>query len=602
MNKTCALALITSLCMIRSAPAWAACKLETAVLPVTMMSGQPTVPALINDTPVKLVLDSGSFFSMLTPTAAAKLNLSRTAIPMTLEGVSGSAQAYSTVVGAFTIAGVPLHHVDFLVGGSSITETAGLLGQNVLGMTDVEYDLGEGVMRLALPVGDGCGSFNLAYWTENGQSVVLPLEARDSQTDQTRGEIYVNGVKLMAAFDTGSGASVISRKAAERAGVKTTDPSVRAMPPTYGIGNHPIQQWIGRFSSVKIGEENIQNTPLYIMDSDLQGIDVLIGADFFMSHRIYVSNYRRKLYFTYNGGPIFAAAKTVIKDAPDAATQETTAAEVATPTTADGFSRRGAIRRQRGDLTGAIADFSQAITLAPHQPDYRRQRAEALLDKGDPKAALGDLDVAVTWAADDATGWLARAGTRLVTGDKAGAAADLDHASQMLSQNADDRRQIADIDLGLGRMDDAIAQLNLWINSHRDDPLRATAYNARCWTRALSGKGLDLALSDCNRALAIDPTMGAALDSRGLVELRLGELDAAISDYGANLAHDPKAASSLYGRGLAELQHGQTKQGQADVSAAAALAPGLAKEWEGYGIAAPVTATKAGAATTSAKS
>ena len=30
---------------------------------------------------------------------------------------------------------------------------------------------------------------------------------------------------------------------------------------------------------------------------------MLLGADFFLSHRIYVANSRDKLYFTYNGGP-----------------------------------------------------------------------------------------------------------------------------------------------------------------------------------------------------------------------------------------------------------------------------------------------------------
>jgi len=33
--------------------------------------------------------------------------------------------------------------------------------------------------------------------------------------------------------------------------------------------------------------------------------DMLIGADFFLSHRVYVASSQRKLYFTYNGGPVF---------------------------------------------------------------------------------------------------------------------------------------------------------------------------------------------------------------------------------------------------------------------------------------------------------
>jgi hypothetical protein len=30
-----------------------------------------------------------------------------------------------------------------------------------------------------------------------------------------------------------------------------------------------------------------------------------LGTDYFLSHHIYVANSQRKLYFTYNGGPVF---------------------------------------------------------------------------------------------------------------------------------------------------------------------------------------------------------------------------------------------------------------------------------------------------------
>jgi len=32
---------------------------------------------------------------------------------------------------------------------------------------------------------------------------------------------------------------------------------------------------------------------------------MLIGADFFLSHRVYVASSQNRLYFTYNGGPVF---------------------------------------------------------------------------------------------------------------------------------------------------------------------------------------------------------------------------------------------------------------------------------------------------------
>jgi hypothetical protein len=66
-------------------------------------------------------------------------------------------------VKTFTLAGVPLKNVDFLVGGSEIgTGSVGVLGQNVLHIGDVDYDLGNGVVRLMKPI--DCQKTVLAYW------------------------------------------------------------------------------------------------------------------------------------------------------------------------------------------------------------------------------------------------------------------------------------------------------------------------------------------------------------------------------------------------------------------------------------------------------
>jgi hypothetical protein len=63
--------------------------------------------------------------------------------------------------------------------------------------------------------------------------------------------------------------------------------------------------WIGMFKTIKIGDEEIQNTPLEIGESISDAYDILIGADFFLSHHVYVANSQGKIYFTYSGGPPF---------------------------------------------------------------------------------------------------------------------------------------------------------------------------------------------------------------------------------------------------------------------------------------------------------
>ncbi|MGQ7438322.1 hypothetical protein ACTGWA_11050, partial [Streptococcus suis] len=79
-----------------------------------------------------------------------------------INGIGGSSDANVATVRHFGLAGVDIPNVEFDVSGSDIGQT-GLLGQNVLGLADVEYDLPDGMVRLFRP--KGCSKTALAYWT-----------------------------------------------------------------------------------------------------------------------------------------------------------------------------------------------------------------------------------------------------------------------------------------------------------------------------------------------------------------------------------------------------------------------------------------------------
>jgi hypothetical protein len=68
-----------------------------------------------------------------------------------------------------------------------------------------------------------------------------------------------------------------------------------------------VKTWVAPFASVKIGDEEIKNTKLSIGETQATEFDVLLGADFFLAHHLYVANSQGKLYFTYSGGPVFRA-------------------------------------------------------------------------------------------------------------------------------------------------------------------------------------------------------------------------------------------------------------------------------------------------------
>lgn len=109
--------------------------------------------------------------------------------------------------------------------------------------------------------------------------------------------------------------------------------------------------------------------------------------------------------------------------------------------------------------------------------------------------------------------------------------------------------------------------------------------NDRCWARAMAGVGLQQALDDCNAVLGWEPGRLEALDSRGLVKLRLGDLSGAIADYDAALKQDPEVATSLFGRGVAKHWSGDKVGGDADLVSARALDPGIDKRFADFGVA-----------------
>jgi tetratricopeptide (TPR) repeat protein len=131
------------------------------------------------------------------------------------------------------------------------------------------------------------------------------------------------------------------------------------------------------------------------------------------------------------------------------------------------------------------------------------------------------------------------------------------------------------------RYADAIAEYDKALALASD---KAGVYNARCWTRALSNRDLNMALSDCNQSLALRPGDPNTLDSRAMVWFRRRSDTAALADLSVALAADPKSASSLYLRGMIKLRNGDKDGGLADVHAAEAIDPKIAERYAGYEI------------------
>ena len=177
---------------------------------------------------------------------------------------------------------------------------------------------------------------------------------------------------------------------------------------------------------------------------------MLIGADFFLSHRIYVASSQSKLYFTYNGGPVFNLA-TQSAPASGAAAQPAAGAPAAAdsravepanavlnqPTDAAGYARRGAAFAARHDYQSAIADLTRACELAPTESGFFHERGIARWSNKQPDMALSDFDQAIKLKLDYVDALMARASLRASRHDPGDALlADLEAADRAAPKEA----------------------------------------------------------------------------------------------------------------------------------------------------------------------
>ena len=586
-------ALRITVCMSLLLPvtAHAACKFERLLdMPVTMRGARPVVEAKVNGADTQFIVESGAFYSFISPAKAAELGL-RTEMPknpVLVEGVGGAQHVMVTTVKELTLGGGISRDVQFAVGGSDPgRDMAGYFGQNILSFADTDYNLGGGFIRLLRAM--NCSDAEKVYWGKDGQSFsVITVEPMTQQQPHIRGTALLNGSKIRVMFDTGAAISVLTERAAKRAGVKTQGEGVVSAGAVRGAGMRQVETVIVPVESFRIGEEEIRSTKLRVADIEFGGTDMLLGADFFLSHRVYVSGSSRKVIFTYNGGPVFdlstgparsAAAGPAITATPQAAS----AAPADQQLDARGYSRRGAVLAARGDYPGAIQDLTRACELAPAEPEYFLQRGRLFLANRQPRLALEDFDQVLKLNPDHAPALVARANLLIArreaqAGGGGDPVADLGRASALLTREDDMHLEIGELYLRAGAYPAAITELDLWLDRHGADNSTADAFASRCRARGLMGQELDKALADCNRAARDRRDTPFVFDSRGMVQLRLRNYDKAIQDYDTVLRAQPRNPWALYGRGLSLLAKGRTAEGEANIAAAKASNPRIVAE------------------------
>jgi predicted aspartyl protease len=277
-------------------------------LKVSMHGLVPGVTAKVNGADAQFVLDSGAFFSTLTNKGAARLHVpDQSGLPFEIRGLNGLVQARGGRARELVVAGTAYKDVLFVVSPINVTEGFdGLLGQNLLSFHDAEYDFAHGAVRLFEAA--GCEGQMLAYWAAPNQPYgVIDIERINASETAVVGRVIINGQPVRAIFDTGNPHSLITLATARRLGIDLGGKGVMTAGVTKGIAEAALETRSVPIDSFQIDQEVIRNTRVNTVHTDI-GADMLIGADFFLAHRVFVAKSQHKLYFTYNGGPIFQLA------------------------------------------------------------------------------------------------------------------------------------------------------------------------------------------------------------------------------------------------------------------------------------------------------
>lgn len=582
------------ICTLFAGQVWAdTCNMKDyGALPVDMLGGVPTTMIKINGTDTRFILRTGAMFSVMSKSTVSSLGLSLQPVPggQHMTSAEGNWAVHSARVKDFGLLGTTYHDVEFMVGGSDMGY--GMLGANLLEVSDMEIDLAHG--KVSIFSTEGCGDSPLAYWAKGRDYYVAdikPLEHANEPLNKTNDvrtflDIVINGKRVRALLDSGAPVTAISRDAAERIGIDLNAPDVKTnISPR--VGAKPIKTWTVNIDSFSIGNETIQHSQMQVVDETFgdHQIGILLGVDFLLAHRMYIANGQQKVYFTYNGGRVSAlAAAPGDSDKADAGTPGDD--KNAAPKSASDYALAGEAHLSRGEPKAAMADLDEAIRLAPDQASYYFARAKAHAVDHQRDAVLADLDKSLSLDPKNVDALLMRAEVHLANMDSIDAATDVAAATPLLSAGSAQARLTAGLDIQLEQPAAALPLLDDWIHAHDNDPMLGSTLSERCWARALSNQMLDDALTDCRKAIGRDGEKPAYLNSLGMVELRLKHYPESIKAYQQTIALLPRYGWAHYGLGLAQIQSGQADAGNAELATARMINPQLQARAEKYGLTA----------------
>ena len=275
-----------------------ACKLVwRADLPIDPRDNLIFVPAMFNDHPANLLMDTGAERTTLTEAAVTRLHLRRDLQHQSNSvGIGGTSASYEALpddfaVGVFRLAVERVKVATFALPEIGGIQPDGLLGADILLAFDLDIDLP--ARRLTIYRARPCAD-SRPPWTEPYSSV----EGVAMWRDRLMVPLTVNGANGRAVLDTGAQSTVIRPEFAARGGVT---PALLGNDPNRtirGASRDQASSRLHRFDTVQIGTQIAHDVRLPVAQLPGGQEDALIGGDFLRGRRIWLSAASHQMFFT----------------------------------------------------------------------------------------------------------------------------------------------------------------------------------------------------------------------------------------------------------------------------------------------------------------
>ena len=242
-------------------------------------------------------------------------------------------------------------------------------------------------------------------------------------------------------------------------------------------------------------------------------------------------------------------------------------AQQALKKTAKDHFNRALAKKDKGNIQGAISDFTEAINLNPYEANIYSHRGLAKYELGDNQGAIADYSKAIHLS-PDADNYHARGNVKQDVGDKQGAIADFTEAIRL---SPDDAHQIfVNRGQAKSRLEDIRGAIADYSEAIRLNPNNTQAYIFRGDKKKELGdkKG---AMADYNKIISIIPSDASGYCQRARAKQKLGDKKGAINDYTEAIRLDPNYAQSYLDMGSLKRDLGNRQEGRIDIEKASEL-------------------------------